>query len=246
MGQAERSAEEEEQSDVEEERDAHLDEEEREKRLAVMRSQAGYAVVLERRKRPDEVIRGDDKQARIDKEVPEVTTSASDPEKQTIRQAVAFRKQPAKADPCGITTSKTRKAHNVPRKEVAALDTGNYNVLGSSQLDNTVLGSQERETGELTLRLLLKAKTVSVPKDKRVAARTLATPKRIAIALVSAFSGRKDHAECAELRNTRASHTVPGKIHGHELPMLIDGGSDICLMSEQVARSLNIGCKHAN
>jgi hypothetical protein len=47
--------------------------------------------------------------ARIEDEVPEVSTSASNQEKRTIRNAVASSKQPAKADPIENTTPKTAK-----------------------------------------------------------------------------------------------------------------------------------------
>jgi len=113
-------------------------------------TQTAYAFVDERRKRTEEVTRGDEKQARIEEEVPEVSMSASNQEKRTIRQVVAFSKQPAKADPIENTTPKTAKARKVPGKKAPALDTGNYEVLGSSQLDYTILARQERETGELT------------------------------------------------------------------------------------------------
>jgi len=132
------------------------------------------------------------------------------------------------------------------RSNAPALDTGNYEVLGSSQLDYTILPRQERETGELTFRLLPKATMVSVPKDKGVTARTPAAPKKIGIAHVSAFSGLKDLAGYTEFRYARASPTVLRRIHGHELPVLIDGGSEICVMSEEVARELNIGWKRAD
>jgi len=90
-----------------------------------------------------------------------------------------------------------------------------------------MLAPQERETGELTLGLLPQAKTVSVPKDKRVTARTPAAPKTIVIAHVSAFSGLKDQAGDTEFGYTRASSTVLGKIHVHGHPMLINGRSEI-------------------
>jgi hypothetical protein len=245
-GQIDSSAEQEEENKTKEERDARLDDEEREKTSVVVRTHAGYAFVDQRRKRTDEVTRGDDKRAYTEEVVPGVSTSASNQEKRNIRKAVAFSKQPAKADPFENTTPKTPKAPKVPRKKAPALDTGNYEVLGSSQLDYTILARQERETGELTFRFLPKAKTVSVPKDKRVTARTPAAPKKIGIAHVSAFSGLKDLAGYTEFRYARASPTVLGKIHGHELPMLIDGGSEICVMSEEIARELSMGWKRAD
>ena len=189
----------------------------------------------------DEVTRGDDIWARIEEEVPEVSTSASNQEQRTIRKAVAFSKQPANADSIENTTPKTAKAPKVPRKKLPALDTGNYEVLGSSQLDYTILARQVWETGELTLGLLPKAKTISVPKDKRVTARTPAAPKKIGIAHDSAISGLKDLAGYTEFRYARASPTVVANIHRQDLAMLIHGGSAICVMIEEVSRELNIG-----
>jgi len=98
----------------------------------------------------------------------------------------------------------------------------------------------------LTFQLLPKAKTVSVPKDKRVTARTPAAPKKMGLTDVSAFSGLKDYVGYIEFRYARASPTILGKIHAHELPMLIDGGSEICVMSQEVARELNIAWKRAD
>jgi hypothetical protein len=242
-GQGDSSAEEEEENETGEERDARVDEEDTEKRSAVVHTQAGYVFMDERRKRTDEVTRGDDNQARIEEKV---STSASNQEKGNIRKAVAFSKQPAKADPIENTTPKTAKAPKDPRQNAPALGTGNYEVLGRSQLDYTILARQERETGEFTFRLLPKAKTASVPKDKRVTARTPAAPKKIGIAHVSALSGLKDLVGYTEFCYARASPTVLGKIQGHELPMPIDGGFEICVLSNEVARELNIGWKHAN
>jgi hypothetical protein len=87
---------------------------------------------------------------------------------------------------------------------------------------------------------------VSVPKDKRVTARTPAAPKKIGIAHVSALSGQKDHAGYTQFQYSRASPTVLGKIHGYELPMLNNGGSEICMVSEEVAREVTIGWKCAD
>ena len=240
VGQGDSRAEDEEESETEEGRVARLDKEEREKRSAGVRPQAEYAFVDERRKRTDDVTRGDDKRAPIEEKVPEGSTSACNQEKRTIKKAVAFSKQPAKADPVKNTTPKTPKAPKVPRKKAPALDTGNYEVLGSSQLNYTILARQERETGELTFRLLPKANMVSVPKDKQDTARTPAAPEKIGIAHVSAFSGLKEYAGYTEFQYARASPTVLGKLHGHKLPILIDGGSEICVMSKEVAKALNI------
>jgi len=90
------------------------------------------------------------------------------------------------------------------------------------------------------------AKTVSVPIDKQGSRRTLAAPTKIGIADISGFSGLQDDARYTQFRYTRASPTVLRKMHGHELPMLIDGGSGICVMSEEVARELIIRWKSAD
>jgi len=153
---------------MEEERDTHLDEEEREKRSAVVRTQGGYAYVDETGKTTDEVTRGDDKRARIEEEVPDVTTIPSHQDKPTIRKVVACSKQPAKADSIENPTHKSAKAPNVPRKKFPALDTGNFKVLRSSQLDYTIVARQERETCELTFRLLPMLKLYQFPRANKL------------------------------------------------------------------------------
>jgi hypothetical protein len=69
-------------------------------------------------------------------------------------------------------------------------------------------------------------KTVSVPKVKRVAARTPAAPKKMGITHISAFSCQKDDTGYAEFRYARASYTILGKIHRYQVPMLIDGNPE--------------------
>ena len=128
----------------------------------------------ERQKRTNEVTRGDDRRAHNEEEVPHVWTSASIQKKRMMRKADASSKQLPKMDPIEHRTPKTPKALMVPQMKSPALDTGNYEVLDSSQLDYTILARQEKETGELTFRLLLQAKMLSVRKHKLVAARTLA------------------------------------------------------------------------
>jgi len=141
---------------MEEERDTHLDKEESKKLSAVVHTQAGYAFMDERRKRMEVVTRGDEKRACIEEEVPEVSMRASNQKTQTTRKAVAFSKQPAKGDPIENTTPKTPKSLNVPRKTAPALNTGDYEILRRSQLDYTIQSRQERETSQLTFRLLPK------------------------------------------------------------------------------------------
>jgi len=66
----------------------------------------------------------------------------------------------------GTIANNTPNPRKVPQKNGPSLDTGNYKVFGSSQLDYTSVAHQERETSELTFRLLPKAKMVSLPKDQ--------------------------------------------------------------------------------
>ena len=105
------------------------------KRSAAVDMQKGYAFMHERRMRTDTVTRGDDKRACMEQKLPEVTTSASNQEKRTIRKPVPFSKQPPKARPIENTTPMTPKAAKVLGKKAPALDTGNYEVLRSSLLD---------------------------------------------------------------------------------------------------------------
>ena len=98
----------------------------------------------------DQVTMADVKRAHIEEGVPEVSMSASNQEKRTIRIAVAFSEQPARAQPIENTTPKTPQALEVPRKTAPALDTGNHELLLSSRLDYTILICQERETSKLT------------------------------------------------------------------------------------------------
>jgi len=150
---------------------------------------------------------------------------------------VAFSKQRAKADPMDIMSPKTPKVPKVPQKKALALDTGNYELLGSSQIDYSIQVCQERETGELTFRLPPEARTQSVPNAKRVVARSLAAQQDIGIAYVSAICSLNDHTGYTKLRYAIASPSVPTMIHAHQLPMLNNGGSDICRMSERSPES---------
>jgi hypothetical protein len=114
-GQGDSSVEEEEEKEMKEERDASLDKEEAEQMSAVMHTQAGYACVDVRRKWIANVTTDDDQQARKQTAVLEDSMSASNLEKQTIRKAVPFSKQPAMADHLENITSRTPKASKVPR-----------------------------------------------------------------------------------------------------------------------------------
>jgi len=73
-------------------------------------------------KRTDELVRGDDKWAHLEEEVAVVSLSAGDQQWQTMRKAVAFSKQPAKAAPIENMTPKTIQGPNLPQKMALALD----------------------------------------------------------------------------------------------------------------------------
>jgi len=77
----ESSAEEGKASEMEEEREVRLDEEERRKGSAVICTQTGYAFMDERRKRSDKLTRGDDKWACLGEVVLEVSMTASNKDK---------------------------------------------------------------------------------------------------------------------------------------------------------------------
>jgi hypothetical protein len=53
-------------------------------------------------------------------------------------------------------------------------------------------------------------------------------------------SGLTDHAGYTEFRYASAYPTVLRNIPEHELPILIDGGSQIYVRTEEVTRELNI------
>jgi len=231
------------ESETEEEWDPHLDEEETEKRSAVMAIQGWYAIVDERLKSTDEVSRGDDKRVCIDEQLPEVSPSTSKKHKWTIRKVVALSKQLAMVDPIENTTPQTTEALTVPHTKVPALHTGGYKVLRSCILDYTILAYQERETSDLTFWLLPKATTLPVPNHRQLRARTPAAPMQIGIAHISAICSLKDDTRYTENQDAKNSPTVLGRIHRHTVPMLIDGGSGICVTSEEVTRELNIAWK---
>ena len=182
----------------------------------------------------------------MEEAVAEVSTCGRNHKARTITKAVASCNHPAKVDSIKNTTPETPKAPNMPQKNSQALDTGTYKVLRSSQLDRTILARQERETGELTFRLLPKAIMVPVPKGKWVTARILAALMKIRISHVAAFSGLKHHVGYITFQYARASPTMLTMLSEHKLPMLIDGGSEICVMREEVAIKLNIRSKHAD
>jgi len=134
----------------------------------------------------------------------------------------------------------------VPRKKALALHAGDYKVPRSSQLDYTILSRQAWSTSKFTFQLLPNPWTVSVPKDIQVTAWTHAAAKKIGIAHVSTISSLKDHAGYTKFQYTRASSTDLGKIHRHELPILINCRSAFSVVSAEVARELNMGWKGAN
>lgn len=86
---------------------------------------------------------------------------------------------------------------------------------------------------------------VSDPESNLVAARMLATPKTIIKADSSACSSLKDQIGYTNFQCTKVSPTIPGQRHKHELCLLIDEVSEICLMSDEGASKLNTGWKRA-
>lgn len=107
-------AEKEKESEMMEESEARIDEEEREKWSAVVHTQAGYAFVVMRWKRTEEVTRGDINKARVEEEVVEASMSTGNQEHGTVRKVVPFSKQPARENPITNTTWNTPKAPKVP------------------------------------------------------------------------------------------------------------------------------------
>jgi len=144
---------------MKEERDAHLDENGRESRSAVLCTQSGNVILYERRERKDELRPVNDKWAHNQEEVQDGSTGASNLEIHPVRYVVAFGKQPALVDPVENTTPKTPKPWRVPRNVVLALDTVITKVDGSSQLHYTIVTGLEIETSKLTFQLIPKAKT---------------------------------------------------------------------------------------
>jgi len=108
--QVESCAEEDKEIGMDVERDMYLHKKDREKSSSVVCTLTGYAIVNECRMRTDEVTRGYAKQACIEKEVLEVSMSASNPQMWNIKKVVPFSKQPAKVDPIENTTRKEPKA----------------------------------------------------------------------------------------------------------------------------------------
>jgi hypothetical protein len=98
-GQGVGSAEEEEESETGEDRDRHIDKEERDWMVSVGYMQAEYAFINGIWKRTDKVTWSDDMWACFEEEVLEVSTSASNQEKRTISKVVAFSIQLAMTDP---------------------------------------------------------------------------------------------------------------------------------------------------
>jgi hypothetical protein len=96
----------------------------------------------------DMVTKGDDERAPTKEEVPEISTSGSYQEIQTIRTAVESSQQPAQVDFIELKTPKTKNAPKVPQEKPPALDTGDHKVLASSKLNYTIQACLERETSE--------------------------------------------------------------------------------------------------
>jgi hypothetical protein len=158
----------------------------------------------------------------------------------------AVSKKPDKANLIENMTLKTTQTAQVQRNKTTALETRYHPVLGRSQVNYTMLFSEERKSGKLTIRLLYMANAQSVPEHNGVTTRTPAAPKEIIVPNASVFSELKNRPEYTELHYIRACPTILRKILRHELPMIIDGGSEFCLKSDEVAGELNVGWKPAD
>lgn len=194
----------------------------------------------------DKVTSGDDMLARIEECVLEVAMSATNHINQTINRLVAFSNELAQVNNMENKTSNTLWAAKVPRKKAPCLNIEDFKLFGKSTLDNTLLASQERESCKLTISLLLKANTVSIPNNNHVAMTTPAALKKTGMTRSSAFSRWTDHIAYTQFWNAWASRTITRNIHWQKLPMSMDRGSMVCVISEEVARELNIGWKCAD
>lgn len=151
-----------------------------------------------------------------------------------------------KSDPIDKMTQMTPNTPEAPVHDALALDTGNYEVLCSSQCDYTIHTHQQKATCKLTLQLVPKSKKFSVLKAKHDIASTLATPNPIGLANIAAFSVLKDQVRITKSQYTRASPTILRHIHGYVLPMRKDGGSGISMFGEVATSELNIEWKHVD
>lgn len=170
------------------------------------------------RKRTEEVSRGNDKWACIDKEVPEVSMSVGNQVQRMIRKAVVSNKQWAKTDPIQNTTPKTQKATKVPQEKALALNMENYEFPRRSQPDYNILACHDSETGKMTFHLLPKANTITIPNDKRVTAGTHAARKTIGIADISELSGLQDHAGYIETGEPGSVRLLSERYMGTNFP----------------------------
>jgi len=102
--------------------------------------------VYDRKNKTDKVTSGHGRPA-CNEGVLEVAMSANHQENQTINRPVAFSKVLAQVKTMQNKTSNTTWAVTVSRKNVLALNIENCKLFGCSTLDNTILASQERESG---------------------------------------------------------------------------------------------------
>ena len=68
-------------------------------------------------------------------------------------------------------------------------------------------------------------------------------PKNAGVARVTSYAMNRNPKAYTEHRYARASPTVMGTIHRYDIPMQIDSGSQICVISEDVAKDLGLGWK---
>jgi len=169
--------------------------------------------------------------------------SASNLAKLAKRNAVAFIQQLTKVDTIEHMPPKIPWPMKGSWQKPLAWNSGNNDVPRSSQLAYTVLGHQPRETDQLGFQLLPKAKRVWVPKYRWVTARTTSAEEQIRIPHNWAISSLKEYVWYFELLYPRASPIILGKVDRPVPPMVMNGGSEICMMSEEVARELNIEWK---
>ena len=74
-------------------------------------------------------------------------------------------------------------------------------------------------------------------------ARPAQKPKNAGVARVTSYATNRNPKAYNEHPYARASPTVMGRINGYEMPILIDSGSEICVISEDIAKNLGLGWK---
>ena len=135
------------------------------------------------------------------------------------------------------------KAAKKANKTTTPLDTNSddFEVLGSSQLSYNLLVREDHESGEVMVRLQPKHKRI--PKKKCVVAQPHQKPKNAGKGRVTSYAMNRNPKAYNEHRYARASRMVMGRINGYEIPMLIDCGSEICIISEDITKNLGLGWK---